>query len=92
VALEELRFIERQMDNLDHEIRSAEPTSGCGTAIGEVPGLGVDSAHQIIAEIGAAAATFESEKHLASCIGVCPGEEESAGVSRLNLNRLNFDD
>jgi transposase len=31
-----------------------------------VPGLGVDSAHQIIAEVGAAAATFPSEKHLAS--------------------------
>jgi len=47
----------------------------------EVPGLGVDSAQQIIAEVGPAAAAFPSAKHLASWVGVCPGEEESAGVN-----------
>ena len=30
--------------------------------LAEVPGLGVDSAQQIIAEVGATAATFPSEK------------------------------
>ena len=49
--------------------------------LAEVPGLGVDSAQQIIAEIGPAAATFPSAKHLASWVGVCPGEEESAGIN-----------
>jgi len=44
-----------------------------------VPGLGVDSAQQIIAEVGATAATFPSAKHLASWMGACPGTEESAG-------------
>jgi transposase len=52
--------------------------------LAEVPGLGVDSAHQIIAEVGARAATFPSEKHLASWVGVCPGEQESGGVSASN--------
>ena len=52
--------------------------------LAEVPGLGVDSAQQIIAEVGSAAATFPSEKQLASWVGVCPGEEESAGVSASN--------
>jgi len=46
-----------------------------------VPGLGVDSAQQIIAEVGATAATFPSSKHLASWVGACPGAEESAGVN-----------
>lgn len=36
----------------------------------------------IIAEAGATAATFPSEKHLASWVGACPGDEESA---QLNL-------
>lgn len=85
MALEELQLIEQQMDQLDHEI--ADLLSQNQTAVqrlAEVPGLGVDSAHQIIAEVGAAAATFPSEKHLASWVGVCPGEEESAGVSASN--------
>jgi transposase len=32
--------------------------------LAEVPGLGVDSAQQIIAEVGATAATFPSPEHL----------------------------
>jgi Transposase IS116/IS110/IS902 family len=36
---------------------------------------------QIIAEVGATAATFPSPKHVASCVGVCPVAEESAGVN-----------
>jgi hypothetical protein len=47
----------------------------------EVPGPGVDSAQQIIAEVGATAATFPAPKHLASWMGACPGNEESAGVN-----------
>jgi transposase len=49
--------------------------------LAEVPGLGVDSAQQIIAEVGATATTFPSPKHLASWVGACPGNEESAGVN-----------
>jgi transposase len=49
--------------------------------LAEVPGLGVDSAQQIIAEVGATAATFPSPKRLSSWVGVCPGNDESAGVN-----------
>jgi transposase len=49
--------------------------------LAEVPGLGADSAQQIIAEVGATAATFPSAKHLASWMGACPGDAESAGVN-----------
>src|SRR5205823_14601293 len=49
--------------------------------LAEVPGLGVDSAQQIIEEVGASAAAFPSAKQLASWMGACPGNEESAGVN-----------
>lgn len=82
MALEELHWIERQMEQLDQELSNLlRPHQQAVQRLAEVPGLGVDSAHQIIAEVGATAATFPSEKHLASWVGVCPGEQESAGVS-----------
>jgi transposase len=82
MALEELRLLEEQIDKLDQEM--ATLLSAHQTAVerlAAVPGLGVDSAQQIIAEVGPAAATFPSAKQLASWVGACPGEEESAGVN-----------
>ena len=49
--------------------------------LAEVPGLGVDSAQQVIAEVGATAATFPSPHQLASWVGACPGDKETAGVN-----------
>jgi transposase len=40
----------------------------------------VDSAEQVIAEVGPTAASFP--KHLSSWVGACPRDEESAGVSQ----------
>lgn len=82
MTLEELRLLEEQSLQLDREM--AELLREHQTAVqrlAEVPGLGVDSAQQIIAEVGASAATFPSAKHLASWVGVCPGAQESAGVN-----------
>ncbi|HZP16512.1 MAG TPA: IS110 family transposase [Terriglobales bacterium] len=85
MALEELQLIEQQMDQLDREIANLlSHYQDAVERLAEVPGLGVDSAQQILAEVGATAATFPSEKHLASWVGVCPGQEESAGVSTSN--------
>ena len=61
LTLEELRLIEEQIDN------SIRKWRGCSAAhqdavqrLAAVPGLGVDSAQQIIAEVGPTAATFPS--------------------------------
>jgi transposase len=83
MALEELQLTEQQIDQLDQEIANLlRRHQDAVQRLAEVPGLGVDSAQQIIAEVGATAATFPSEKHLSSWVGACPGDEESAGVSR----------
>jgi transposase len=47
-----------------------------------MPGLGVDSAQQIMAEVGAMAARFPSAKQLSSWVSACPGDEEIGGVSK----------
>src|SRR5882762_2258111 len=82
LTLEELRVIEDHLTQLDQQM--AELLGHHHDAVqrlAEIPGLGVDSAQQIIAEVGATAATFPSPKHLASWMGACPGNEESAGVN-----------
>jgi len=81
-SLQDLQLIEQQIAQLDQEMAILlTQHQDAVQRLAEVPGLGVDSAHQIIAEVGAAAATFPSDKSLASWVGACPGEEESAGVS-----------
>ena len=82
MILEEVRVIEQQMEALDQEMaRLLGHHQAAVQRLAGVPGLGVDSAQQIIAEVGATAATFPSAKQLSSWVGACPGEEESAGVS-----------
>jgi len=82
MALEELQLIEQQIDKLEQEMANLlRQHEDAVKRLAEVPGLGVDSAQQIIAEVGAAAATFPSAKNLASWVGACPGDQESAEVS-----------
>jgi transposase len=82
LALEELRLIDDQIGLLDREMASLLCThQDAVQRLAEVPGLGVDSAQQIIAEVGPTAATFPSAKCLSSWVGACPGDDESAGVN-----------
>jgi transposase len=82
MALEQLQFLEQQIGQLDQEMASLlNQHQDAVQRLAEVPGLGVDSAQQIIAEVGPTAATFPSEKCLSSWVGACPGDEESAGVN-----------
>jgi len=82
MMLEQLQFLEQQINQLDQEMASLlNQHQEAVQRLAEVPGLGVDSAQQIIAEVGPAAATFPSAKCLSSWVGACPGDEESAGVN-----------
>jgi transposase len=82
MVLEQLQFLEQQIGQLDQEMASLlSQHQHAVQRLAEVPGLGVDSAQQIIAEVGATAATFPSEKQLSSWVGACPGDDESAGVN-----------
>ena len=83
MELKQLQFLEQQSQELEQEIIQAlRPHAGAVERLAEVPGLGVESAHQIIAEIGPTAKVFPSQKALSSWVGVCPGEEVTAGETR----------
>jgi transposase len=62
-----LHLIEKQIGQLDREMADLlRPHQDQVQRLAEVPGLGVDSAQQIIAEVGVTAATFPSDAHLSS--------------------------
>jgi transposase len=82
MALEELQLIETNIEKLGREAMDLlQEHQDVVKRLAEVPGFGVDSALQMIAEVGPKAAAFRSEKALSSWVGVCPGSEESAGES-----------
>jgi transposase len=80
LALQELQMIEEHIELLQREAMSLfQDHQDTVQRVAEVPGFGVDSALQMIAEVGPQAASFDSAKQLCSWVGVCPGDEESAG-------------
>jgi len=83
--LERLDLVERQMTELAKVIGEAMRVHQQAiTRLSLVPGLGIDSAHQMIAELGPEAAAFPSAPQCCSWVGVCPGRQESAGISESN--------
>jgi transposase len=83
--LQQVELIDQQIAVLEREISSTlRPYQATIERLADLPGVGVDSAHQIIAELGPEAATFPSAGQVASWVGICPGREESAGESHNN--------
>ena len=72
--LERLDLMERQIQTLREAIASAMQTHQQAILrLAAVPGFGVDSAQQVIAEVGPQAATFDSAAQLASWVGSVRG-------------------
>ena len=83
MTLDELRLLEAQIGQLDQDMaRLLGAHQAAVQRLAEVPGLGVDSAQSDHRGSRAAPHTmFPSPNSLASWVGTCPGEHESAGVS-----------
>lgn len=80
--LEELKLLDEHIEKLNRELAEAlHSHQETITRLCEMPGIGADAAQQILAELGPEAATFDSAAQLASWAGVCPGRQESGGVS-----------
>src|ERR1700745_1875184 len=82
MILEPFQILEQQIGQLDQELATLlHPHQDAVQRLAEVPGLGGDSAHQIIAEVGPTAATFPSGAQSSRGGGAAPGDEESASVT-----------
>jgi transposase len=79
LQLERLQLMDGQIAKLNGLIAQAmKPHQDAVIRLAEVPGLGVDSAQQVIAEVGVKASTFPSAAEFTSWVGTCPGKDESA--------------
>jgi transposase len=83
--LDRLELLDQQIETLNRDLGQAlRQHNDAVVRLAEVPGLGADSAQQIIAEVGPEAASFPSPQELSSWVGTCPGKEESAEISKSN--------
>src|SRR5499425_362775 len=79
LQLERLQLLDEQIAKLNGMIAEAlKPHQETVMRLAEVPGFGVDSAQQVIAEVGVKASTFPSAAQFTSWVGTCPGKDESA--------------
>lgn len=71
----------KQIEHTDELIGTylGEAYKQAAVALTTIPGIGLISAQQIVAEIGHDMSRFPSAAHLCKWAGVCPGNNESAG-------------
>jgi transposase len=84
-ALVQIRLLDQQIKELEHtiaeQLRQHQDTV---SRLCAVVGIGAVGAFEYIARLGPQAKTFPTAAQAASWAGVCPGREESAGVSSNN--------
>ncbi len=82
-SMRHLAFLEEEIAELDQEIaRKVEEDEGLRSAVklvATIPGVQKTAAAAIVAETGVNMKQFPEAAQLASWIGVCPGNNESAG-------------
>jgi transposase len=89
MTLAELDLLESHMQQLDEELAALLRVHQAAVQrLAAVPGFGVHSAQQFIAEVGPTATTFPTARHLASWVGACPGHDESAGITAVIASRM----
>ena len=78
-----IRSSEESIKKLDERIKSVlSPYDNVLELLYKVPGLSRKTVEALVAEIGLDMGAFPDEKHLASWVGLCPGNNESAGKKK----------
>ena len=82
LSLQRLTLLDQHIAKLEELAATVlEPHREAVLRLAQVPGLGVNAAQPIIAEVGAGPAAFASASRLASWAGICPGQNISAEVA-----------
>lgn len=81
--LNHIEYLEKQIKELDQEIgERLQSVNRELELLDSIPGIGIQTAQQIIAEVGLDMTRFKSAAHLASWAGMAPGQNESAGKKK----------
>jgi transposase len=82
--LEQVEFLEGQIARLSQRVTEVlqAPFAEAIERLQTIPGIDRRAAQNIVAEVGADMKPFKSAGHLASWVGICPGNHESAGKRR----------
>jgi transposase len=76
-----MEFIETEIAELDEQIGAMlQPLAAEMRVMESIPGVDTIAAATILAEIGTDMKQFPTAAHLASWAGLCPGNNESAGI------------
>ena len=80
LQLDRLKAVDGDLAQIDSYIDARlEPYRLAQQALQTIPGVGAHTATAILSEIGGDVGAFPSAKHFAAWVGVCPGNNESAG-------------
>lgn len=78
--LAHIDFLDETIERLNAEIKERmRPFEEELSRLAEIPGVGRRTAEIIVAEIGVDLSRFPTDRHIASWVGVCPGNNKSAG-------------
>jgi transposase len=78
LQLERLRLLDEQIAKLNSLIAHAmKPHQDSVIRLAEVPGLGIDSEHQIIAKAGVTPSTLSSAAEFTSVVGTVPARKKA---------------
>jgi len=79
--MEQVEFLEGQIDKMSKRIEEVMPAPFAEAIerLDTIPGIDRRAAENIIVEVGADMDRFASAANLASWVGICPGNNESAG-------------
>jgi transposase len=90
ILLETIEALERQILSLDETIaRAMKPHNDLLRRLEEIPGIKETASSAVVAEAGITLVDFVNAAAFASWIGLCPGNNESAGKRRSGRTRVN---